>query len=84
MLWATCPGELLFPHDSLFLTLRARVAYTKKFATGRGSGQWGTFYVAAERELAAIAYYKGGLLCQSAHFSRGAAAARRLTVSVHG
>jgi hypothetical protein len=39
------------------------------------------FHIAGERHLAAIAYYKGGLFCQSAHFSRAVAAGRKHTVS---
>jgi hypothetical protein len=43
----------------------------------------GCFAIAGEIDGPTIAYYKGGLLCQSAHFNRAGAAAPRRTVSAH-
>jgi hypothetical protein len=47
------------------------------------NGIVGCSAIAGEIDGPAIAYYKGGLLCQSAHFNRAGAAARRRTVSAH-
>jgi len=58
-------------------------AFSRELLEQVGTAPVGCSAIAGETDRPVIAYSKGGLLCQSAHFNRAGAAARKRTVSAH-
>jgi len=58
-------------------------AFSRELLEQVGTAPVGCCAIAGDRDRPAIAYFKGGWFCQSAHFNRGGAGARKRTVSAH-